>query len=92
MGHSLKAKNKHPVFDELHDLVRADVERIENDPDNSFFLQSRGNIAKVPKWIVLDGVDMELPPDFEESGATRGNYRPTNKEKVPKLFDRARVG
>ncbi len=88
MRHSLKAKNKRPIFEELWDLVRVDVERVEGDLDSFIFLQQRGDRAKVPKWIVLDGVEMEFSPDFGDWGATIGNYGPTNKEKVPMAMKR----
>ncbi len=62
--------------------VSANEFYVEQDKANANGIAAAVESPNVPFWVILDGVDMEMPLGFEKRGAMTGNHAPTNPDKI----------
>jgi hypothetical protein len=76
-----KNVNKRTIFDAIRDSDK--VTKVSADDSFKFTrVVVPLHMQKGPKWILLQGVDVDLPEGFHPSGAEEGFFAPTNKDNV----------
>jgi hypothetical protein len=79
IGTSLrKTAGKRLIFDAIRDSSFAT--KIDDDTFTYEMEEIPEHLMKGPKWKILDGVEIDLPEDFDPSGVTAGFFAPTNKD------------
>ena len=77
-----KTVGKRVLFDVLRDCPQTNK---INDDEFTYAMEEGGEKPEHsgPRWKLLTGVEVELPPGFDDSGVEKGYYAPTNKDNAP---------